>query len=460
MLEWFFLCLFAAGCVLLVKDGFSRPVSVLEFPFLAGVGLSSLLLVQAIGVVRAGDFAPSIGVSKMLLMSSLCCLAVHYGWRTRIERGVEERAIGATGAKYLYVLGLVVLAVGFWGRLKLSVLSGGVLQYYSIEGAYTLEWRGLSVIYGFFAHYLEAGIVLCSLVAFRWRSRLALTPAVVALAFPIADVVLLGRRMMLVFVLLTVGLLGFFWQRLAPPRVAVIVAACVGASSLFILPYYRAHSQLGGDWDALKAISPTEIVLEVFEGSDAEFSNAAYLIQVTEEQAIFQYGVGFYNTFVRYFVPRIIVGEDTKEWLLIDLPDAGHVGPEAGVVANRYGWAIPPTIVPTGPASVFQQFWYFGALCFYVMTRWLKGHWIRAVRGDLWSQAVYTVSTVYGVAAVVNDVYTIYQPVVMFVVPGLFAMRLWTVLQRASKAQVIRRLGEVSRFSNRGPSNWTTLPGG
>jgi hypothetical protein len=194
-------------------------------------------------------------------------------------------------------------------------------------------------------------------------------------------------------------------------------------------------------------------VREVFEGSDAEFSNAVYLVQVTEEQGIFQYGIGFYNTFVRYFVPTAIVGEEGKERLLVHVADAGHVGPEAGVVVNRYGWAILPYIVPTGPASAFQQFWYFGAVCFYVLARCLKGHWVRAFRGDLWSQAVYTLSAPYAVSAVVNDVYAIYHPVVMFVVPGLLAMRSWAVFRQGSTGwRTADHLDSVIRLTDRRPS--------
>jgi hypothetical protein len=453
MLEWVCLFLFAASCVLLIKDGFARPASVFEFPFLAGVGLSSFLLVQAIGVVRAGNIAPDAGVSKALLMSSLCCLAVHYGWRRRL-RFSEPLPVGVTGAKYLYGLGLVMLAVGFWGRLELGSLSGGVIEHYSVGGAYALEWRGLPVIYSFVAYYLEVGIVLCSLASFRLGSRMALVPVLAALVFTLADVVLLGRRIKLAFVLLALGLLGYFWRRWTPPRALVIAAACLGTFSLFVLPYYRAHSQLGGDWDALKAIRPGEILREVFEGTDAEFANAAYLVQVTEEERIFQYGIGFYNTLVRYFVPKAIVGEDGKAWFLVDVPDAGHVGPEAGVVPNRYGWAIPPHLVPTGPASAFQQFWYLGAFCFYAMARWLKGHWLGAVQGDLWSQAVYTLSATYAVMAVVTDVYAIYHPVVMFVLPGLLAMRFRRRFHQRPRG-LANGLGHVTRWPDGYSSNRT-----
>jgi hypothetical protein len=454
MLEWFFLCLFAGGCALLVKDGFSRPAGIFEFPFLAGVGMSSFLLIQAIGVVRAGDIAPSAGVIKMLFISTLCCLAIYCGWRGRTGPG-SPPPVGTARTTYRYALGLGMLALGFWGRVKLGSLSGGVIEHYSAGGAYALEWRGLAVIYAFVAHYLEAGFIFVALASFRRGSRVGLVPVVAALAFLLADMILLGRRMQLAFVLLALGLLGYFWRRWTPPRAAVIAAACLGAASLFVLPYYRAHSQLGGDWGALTSIRPGEILREVFEGSDAEFSNAAYLVQVTEEQGIFQYGIGFYNTLIRYFVPKALVGEEGKERLLVAMPDAGHVGPEAGVVPNRYGWAILPYIVPTGPASVFQQFWYFGALCFYILARWLKGYWLRAVRGDLWSQAVYTLSAAYAVSAVVTDVYVIYHPVVMFVLPGLLALRIRDLVRKGSMGLANQgAVGEVSRWPNRRPSNW------
>ncbi len=106
MLEWWFLGLFALSCAVLMKDGFAKPARVFEFPFLAGVGVSSFLLLQAIGVVPAGDIAPSAGVSKALFMSSLCCLAVYCGWYSQV-RPAQQSAAGGTRVRDLDWLGWV-----------------------------------------------------------------------------------------------------------------------------------------------------------------------------------------------------------------------------------------------------------------------------------------------------------------------------------------------------------------
>jgi hypothetical protein len=203
----------------------------------------------------------------------------------------------------------------------------------------------------------------------------------------------------------------FFSRRITPPRAVIVVSAPALILAMFLVPEYRKHSQIGGEREKIREISVPATTRSVLSGIPSEFWAMTYLVDITDKEKLFQFGLGFYNRFIADFVPKLIVGEETKQSLFVRLPTA-----EPGV--NEYGWKMPYGMVPTGPASVFQQFWYFGCLCFYFLARAMRYFWTRAVcGGDLWAQAVYAFSVAHVVAAVVNDMYAIYLPLFMFILP-------------------------------------------
>jgi hypothetical protein len=404
------LILFGLACLWLIADGLKRRAGIFEFSFLAGCGLFGFLFSQAVGVVSRPGMAPEGGVCKALVMSALCAVAVYLGWKAPVQARGAASSRFRFPLKWMYCCGVACIIVGLVGLVKLGGLSGGLLQHYSVRGSYTLKWQGLPVAYVFFVGYSFLGLVLVTLIALRLRSWLLLAPAAFPLAIMLADIVFLGRRSEFIWLAVAVGSLLYFSKKVAPPRAVVLALVPLAMAAMFVAPAYRSESQIGGDWGKIRQISVSKAVQEVLSGTEAEFWTMAYLMEIADAQSLFQGGVGFYNTFVQYFVPKLIAGEEFKAKLYVNIPTARTAG-------NRFGWVYPYGIVPTGPYSVFEQFWYFGAICFYLLARWLKGHWIRAVAGDMWSQVVYSVMITYAVAAVVNDVYAIYNPMFMFILP-------------------------------------------
>jgi len=180
--------------------------------------------------------------------------------------------------------------------------------------------------------------------------------------------------------------------------------------AMFLAPAYRRNSQLGGNTEQIKQISVSDALQHVLSGTEAEFWTGAYEMEIADTERMFQGGIGFYNTFIQYFVPKLFVGADFKQKLFIPVRSARYSD-------NHLSWIYPYGMVPTGPFSVFEQFWYFGVLCYYFLARWLKKHWLRALAGDFYSQVVYSVTITYAVASVANDFYAIYAPLFMFVLP-------------------------------------------
>lgn len=414
----------AGSCFLLIVDGFRRRTGILELPFLAGGAMAGYLLPQAIGVARNVGMAPQAGIYKALIMCTLCTLATYLGW----HRHVPDKWLQPSARRYsnggLYALGIVLLGIGLFGYLKLTALSGGIAGHYSRKGSYALTWSGISVVYYFFTMYLAPAMVLCSLVAIKSKSIVGLIAPGIVVAIQLATVVFLGRRTEAVSLFLSIACILYFSRGWLPPRLLVYALIPVGAAGVFLAPEYRAHSEIGNDPSAINNIDSASTVSSVFAGTRGEFWTACYLIQITDENFLYQFGAGFYNTFINYYIPKMIVGPDVKAALLIPIPAADHI-------ANDYAWEIPLGMVPTGPGSVYQQFWFFGAVLYFYLARFLKYLWTKATIGkDLLSQATYALAATAVLASIVNDFYAIYITIFMFWLPLLLISRIGLISGR------------------------------
>jgi hypothetical protein len=401
---------FAASCALLISTAFRTRAGVLHFPFLAGAGLLGFLVPQAVGLVRSPEMAPAAGVDKALLMCTLCALAIHLGWRGPVPHrwSLAARNDSPRGA---YAVGLLLLAVGLTGFYKLTSLSGGIAAHYSTQGSYSLRWSGLPVVYSFLADYMVAGLALCSLAAFELKSYPRLVPPAVAVAIQLATIVFLGRRSVAVNLLVCFGCTAWFAKRWLPPRWLWIAATPLAAIAMFLAPEYRVHSEIGADNERIKDIDVRQTMTNVFDGARAEFWSLCHLVQITDDTALYQYGAGLYNTFIAYFVPKLLVGKDGKHALFIPVANAEHV-------PNDYGWDMPYGMVSTGPGTAYREFWFFGCLYFYFLARFMRYLWTRAeTAGDLLAKAAYMLSATPAIASVTNDMCAIYGPVFTFWLP-------------------------------------------
>jgi hypothetical protein len=403
------LIMFGASCLLLIVDGLKRRGGIYEFSFLAGAGLFGLLFAQAVGIVRNPDMAPEAGVCKALIMATLCAAAIYFGWKAPVRKPHAGSHRLPFSEKWLYRIGVACVILGAYGTVKMAGLTGGVMGLTAVQGRHQLVWHGLPVMYTFFEWYSYLGLVLVASVALRLRSWLLGIPAAVPFLVSLGNIVLSGRRSESIMLVLILGCALYFGRNVAPPRAAALALAPFAVLAMFLAPAYRSRTT-SGRWGQLNEISTSDTMRHVFSGSEGEFWSMAYLMEITDTEGLYQYGIGFYNVFVADYVPKLIVGEDFKEKLFVTAPTAQNG-------ENRLGWVIPLGMVPTGPFSVFAQFWYFGAVCFYFLAKWLKGHWIRALAGDFWSQVVYAVAVTFAISAVTNDFFSIYNALFVFILP-------------------------------------------
>ncbi len=400
------LSLFGAACLWLPAPALRRRSGILEFPVAAGCGLLGFLFPQALGIAADPGSAPRDGIIRALIMCTLSALAVYAGWHEPAPARWSTPDGTRRPLRRLYAIGLAALAVGFAGFLKLTSLSGGIAAHYSVRGNYALDWRGLPVIYDFFAQYLAPGLVLCGLAGLLLGGKLRLLPPAAALAVQLASIVFLGRRALLVSVVASLGCLLYFGKGWTPRRGLVLCAAPLLALAIFLAPEYRKHSQIGGDTEALRDLNVRELIGGIADSGEHEFWAMANYIHVTADDHLYEYGAGLYNTWVLLFVPKLIAGESGKAAMMLPTREA------------EGGWRMPYGMVPTGPGSAYRQFWFLGCLWFYALSRLMRYLWLRATDGgDVRAQAVYIFLLTPAVASVVNDMYAIYVPIFMFWIP-------------------------------------------
>jgi hypothetical protein len=397
-MNWILLGLFGASCLLLMFSSLRERSGILQFPFLAGAGAFGFLFVQAFGVVRNGSLVPEEGLVKTLLMCVLCNLAVFLGWNGYSPEIWRRASRWVYPLVRLYWIGILFLAIGAAGQIKLIGLAGGLLKSFSIDNEIT-NWQGLPIVYLYIAGLANVGVVMVGLVGLKMRSPWRLVPAAPFVLLQAAVMILFVRRSPLITLGLTTLCIFYFARHALPPKAILVAFAALAAAAMFIFPLVRGSTQIGADRSQLENFSLTQASEDQMSGKQNEFWGACYLIQITDAEHLYMLGAGFYNDFIRYFVPKLFVGgTETKDGLYLNIADPQNS------VSNSYGWTKPNGFVPTGPASVYIQFSYAGAALFWFLARGMKYLWIRALNGnDRMAQCLYILLLTPAVAALVND---------------------------------------------------------
>ena len=422
------LILLVALSVAMVAWGLLRRERILQYPTLAGATWLLYMVPQALGVLRNPTSVPAMaledrGLELALGMSILCALAgwlgyMHpWGRKTAKRFNVAQYSRGRT-----LQAGLALLAVGLFGFHKLVSLTGGWVSFFSTEGSYTLEWRGLPVAYVFFAGALFPALFLLLVSALAGRNLVGWVGAVAGALPLVASAVFLARRSQTVFLIMIVLLALMFVRRWAPPRSVAIVGMLVTAVVVVAAGEYRKYSPIGGDWGEIRYLDPKGMVQSVVGGEGySEFQFAVVQISATNRFREFGLGRGFYNTLVANWIPRLLVGDAVKESFFIEGPDYGQQTYAA------YQWSPGYGSNPTGINNAFCEFWFFGALLYFGLGKGFRYLWDRAfIMRDFAAMLFYACLSPLAMTTIVgnlNGVPSDVLYVLIFALPAIFFAR-------------------------------------
>jgi hypothetical protein len=186
----------------------------------------------------------------------------------------------------------------------------------------------------------------------------------------------------------------------------------LGALAVAVAPAYRASLQLGAHPSHLRRIDMRQQVVDRLEGrSTWVFENAVVQMAAVRRAGDYGLGKGPYNRFIRLLVPRLIVGDELKERLLMRSPD------HRDLTWRYYRWVTKYGTYSTGPCDAFREFWFFGALVFFFIGRGFRFLWDRAYHGaSVPATLLYVSASVMAMTSVVNNIGGIPAHLVMILV--------------------------------------------
>ena len=362
-----------------------------QFPTLTGAVWLLYLVPMAIGIYNNKDWIPDGavqhgGYEMALLMCILCCIASIMGYRrTKYQEEKNKNIVVATYSNdRIFLCGVAMILAAYYAFFQLAALSGGVMKYFSVDGGYQLEWVGLPVMYAFFMRLIYPGLILCIFSILDKATPARIGFILISLSLPLANILIRGRRGETAILLIVLAFGLFFRKGWTPPRWIVAAALIMGAVGVHVAPAYRTHAQLGGDSAEIHNIDIGEIVAEVFSGKAyTEFHYPVIQLAAAFQENTYNYGMGYYNLFIQRWVPKLIVGEETKQELYMDLPDFKLMTHE------YYGWRPVYGWIPTVVVDVFREFSFFGAFLLFYFARGYRWLWDRAYKGDVGLQLFY-----------------------------------------------------------------------
>ena len=364
---------FVAASLSLLIYGFRSRTGMLQYPFLMGTVFVCYLLYQALGMFLQHGSIPTGPFAESLLMLTFCCLGCMVGYKFRPLRFIRPQV--RYKPQRLLIGGLLLIVIAWFGYYKLTSLTGGFLSFFSTEGGYSYTWSGLPVRYNFFVAMVYPGLILC-LVAYEIRpSRKAFVICVLGMILPFAYIVLMGRRSIAAWLVLTL-LLHLYWsRRYLPPRAFIAVFLFFGLLALYVGPKYRSYSQLGADHSQILNISVKESLSQALDPEKIDaFKNGVYVVGAFSESGNYGYGAIFYDQLVINFVPRQLFGDELRSSLML----GGGYEFIDKQTARTMIYYRPANQFLSGHAELYSQFSYFGCLYFVLLGVIFKTLWIRS----------------------------------------------------------------------------------
>ena len=409
--------------LLLIYWGVLGKDRLLQLPTLAGVAILVLVIPQIIGIYRSpetilpADVIKDNGLLITLLVHILFYGAFAVGYinsKSRPQRLTNDlnKPDVLTG---FFWFGCLLLAISLFGSWQLSQLcGGGFLSFYRQQtGAYTLDWRGMPVVYVNLAR-LAYPAIYCLLFAtlkrpslFRWFLMS------LALIHPVLTIVLLGRRTAVMLLALSILIPLFFVKRWILPRWSVLVMVFGGAVVYYSFAEYRSQDLLKtslADSAETLSLDSVQTAMNGNQKYTAEMAGTINVISAVNKTHDFGWGRGIWSATVGLLVPRQFVGQAFKNSLLSDWNSNKSL-------EKVYGGGKEYYTAVTGPCGAFAEFWYLGVLFFWVIGRVARHIWDRAVSGSAVSMLLYVGTTPIFVLIIFNDVSQIFGFLAMTLVP-------------------------------------------
>ena len=415
-------CLIAVP-LLMIFWGASRRDRLVQPPTLAGVAILVLVIPQVLGIYKGGsallssDVINDHGLEITLFVHILFYAAFAIGYIYSNDRPppIRDELNNDKNLNALFWFGFVLLAISLLANWELSRLcGGGFFAFYRLAtGAYAIEWRGLPVLCINFARLAYPAIYCLLFVALKKPSFFRWLLVAIGALHPLLSIVILGRRTAVMALGLTLLIPLRFAKNWSPPKWTVFVMVLGGAVAFYSFTEYRSQNLLENSIaDSSKALSldSVEIAMNGDEKKTAELVASIKIISAINKTHDFGWGRGIWSSTVGLLVPRQFVGEAFKDSLMPtwDNNDSAE---------KLYGGGRASYTAVTGPCGAFCEFWYLGALVYFIIGQICRKIWNRAASGSVTYMLMYAATTPTFVLVMCNDIGHIIGFLAMALIP-------------------------------------------
>ncbi len=409
------------------------PDRIYQFPLFAGGAWLFYIVPQVIGIINNPKTIPSgivndYGIELAILMACLCALASFIGYLKRSKRALLRKKVDVLSINKVFISGLLLGGIAYFAYYQLITLSGGFNSYIN-GGNYSLVWRGLPVMYAFLMALNWPALMLCLMATLKKPSIVKWFFIILLSIQPIISITMLGRRSHFVTYFLIIGISIFFIRRWSPPKYIVVAAMISALTFVLVAPNFRGESSLQGKIEKIKDTSISHEYSTLLEGQGfLEFMVPIAIIPTLNNALEFGYGRGFYNTMVQNWVPSRLVGRNFKKSLYAPTVNIQYL------MQTQYGWSIPYGSNPTGIGDAFVEFWFFGVMLYYLLGRFFRAVWDRAVLcGSFFSMIFYVALIPLGMETVFGS-FTQFPSRILYLLIFLYPLLIFCKRGRREKS--------------------------
>jgi hypothetical protein len=344
------------------------PRRLFEYPWAMSAVFAAFVAPQLLSLLNRPDRIPPGSYAPLVGMAILCMLACWLGYAKKPSPGVARGCTVRLNDDRLLHGGLALLAIGIVSTFLMAG-AAELAENRTQHGIFT----GASTMWHFFGQLQPLGFGIVLMSALRRPDTVTIGAVVAGLWSPLVAAVFFGRREPTVLTALIIMLSLFFRKGVSPPRWVVLFGILAAGFLIPITSEYRMYAKDDGLM-ALTRFDPIQTLSDAYwNGKAGELSYAAHVIAATRETGEYGYGRGYWNTMVFRFVPAQIVGQDTKEGLMLANPSTTQL-----VLPRRSGVTVGTT--QTGLADSFSEFGYFGCLFFALVAVLFRNLWEAATR--------------------------------------------------------------------------------
>jgi oligosaccharide repeat unit polymerase len=368
------------ACVAIMLFGLRQPNGYMKLPFLISVVFLIWVMPQLWSLHQVYSAEVHDNLLNLNLICLFCLLATIWGWN--LGEGSPAKLTSRHQPISDQTLVNICIAI-----TALAVVMSVAIGSRALEERAASNWSGPLAIMYFFSGLKVISAFLSLYLFLKNRNSIALVLLMtnIFLYAPLVFIAFRRRAVIEVFTCIVLAL--WFARRIIIPRILIILAIPMGMLLVFGVGQLRRLSLTeSGErtWVALSDIAKVDFLAAtpfVDSQKAPELNNALNLVRLFDEYGIQTYGATSWNHFIFQWVPGQLLGFETKQALMIG-EDISHK------IVERYE-DIRVGTTPTAMGEAYMEFWFFGAVFFFVMAFLMGRWWTQSHQGNRIAMILY-----------------------------------------------------------------------